>query len=139
MPNRPLNTLLIHMSSQYQCLKPHVLLFRTSCYGGRQRCADYTTAIKHLETARRKPRALVHRDPMSAYILQHVRNCKLNLAAIIRGFLSCRPGDCLRVISWRAEKASSCALSAASETPGTNPKAEVHQSHGDARKAFLTA
>jgi hypothetical protein len=48
-------------------------------------------AIKHLETARRKPRALVHRDPMSAYILQHVRNCKLNLAAIIRGFLSCRP------------------------------------------------
>ena len=37
--------------------------------------------------------------------------------------LAADPGDCLRVIPWRAEKASSCALSAASETPCTNPKA----------------
>jgi hypothetical protein len=48
--------------------------------------------------------------------------------------LAADPGHCLRVIPWRTGKASSYVLSAASETPGTNPKAEGSRSSPISRR-----
>lgn len=142
MPNRPLNKLPPHSGEQCQC--PSIKLsVRFSRYAMAVASVTQITqfAIKQFETPRRRPRGSVLCRPLSAYILQCIWNCELNLASIKGSLLNARPANRqMRVIPGHKEKAASYALSASSKTPGINPKAEGLRSSpicGDAREAFL--
>lgn len=66
----------------------------------------------------------MHHSLITATSLLHLGNGRLNLAVVIGSLFGSVTHHLAAGHSWRAQKASSYALSAASETLVTNPKAE---------------